>query len=162
MSGNLDFEARVLLHAWNSGIVSRADISAWADQRLAADDFEPDDLSALASLSVPDWPVSDEVRRALGGLAAPDSSTARTALVGVIARLYQADAFPLNEAARILFHLKYEPFGDEYPSEFWSFWDGLDLALEGIYGDPDEVRGQIETVLESYAGYAEWFQPAPQ
>jgi hypothetical protein len=156
----LGFEARVLLHVWNRQILRRADVSKWADRCLRRDDIESGDLCALLDLSAPPPNGSDDVRRHLEALASPDSREARRALVGVVGRLYEADALSMSEVTRVLYELKYESCGDEYPEEFWKYWDEWDLAKEGLMGNPAGVRKRVEAVLEGFLEYAEWFQPA--
>ncbi len=37
--------------------------------------------------------------------------------------------------------------GSESDNRMWGFWDDLDLAVDGIYGDPESVKAEILAFL---------------
>ncbi|MBK6922871.1 MAG: hypothetical protein IPH07_36120 [Deltaproteobacteria bacterium] len=135
-------------------LATPAEVKTWADGVIASIE-NPEvwliDVSMAAS--------KPELNEAL--LRAPGEADAREVFCGIIASLTDLLACRPDldsEIARALFQMYMD--GDvpanEKLGEMASFWDDIDLARDGTYGDVDEQRERMRAFLERWSrpGYA--------
>jgi hypothetical protein len=131
------------------GLVSPDDVKEWADEVIA--EIEDPDMWLI---DVSMAPSKVELNEALE--RAPGEADARAVFSGIITPLKDLLARRPDldsEIARALFHMHAQ--GDvpvnEALGEMAGFWDDIDLARDGIYGDREEARHRLEEFLEYWS-----------
>jgi hypothetical protein len=150
MEANLKTLAETKRRFLEAGLVTLGQLTAWADDRIAGLAEPPDWLIAVSTArSMPD--AAD----ALGGVdGVADAVTVwrdvARGLLEVLDREPQRD----SEIGRYLFYLG---MNKEAPTlgtmgELMSFWDSIDLARDGVYGDLEEERQRLRRFLALRSG----------
>jgi hypothetical protein len=153
MTEALHIEAAARALAMSCGALTLAEAVAWADGLILAE-AEPPGIAELTELSLARTPAA--ALSALGRFGRPRNEAETAAMARAACRLFhaalaagRADAGPI---AKALYHLAME---DALPapgtaSAMFGFWDELDLARDGIYGDPAAVETALRAFLAEH------------
>jgi len=143
-------EALALRHLRSVGIVDASDLTRWAD---AAIESEPHpavqllDLSLYASRSdfSPEGALSELGKEA-------NASKAWALFCGALLHVFLASLCADSDVARVLYwEAVYggQWFGMPEP-EMYAFWDDIDLARDGVYGDLNAAKDRLEGFLRRH------------
>jgi hypothetical protein len=138
---NIEIEASARRIALECGAISLRSLVSWADEIIRISD-NPDDRLFDVSLA-------KTTNNALEALNQFRDNSDRSS-VSKVAMALMHDALKLGEAdyqkvAKKLYFMAQSGYypDDEAERVMWSFWDELDLAIDVIYGNPDEIRSKI-------------------
>ena len=148
--------AKAYTQALAMGAVDLPTVIRWADMCIAAEPNPSADMIDLALSKTVDQAVSALNLMTTG---ADDEASARL-LFGMFGDALEAEKVSYSDVAKDLFFWRmYETELESFP-ELMSFWDDIDLADEGSYGDPVEVRSAlVEFLRENEARPAEARSP---
>lgn len=142
---SLTVEAAARAKALAFGILPLEALIAWADGRIQAEpDFDPRliDLSLAKS--------DAEARAALYAFGpATDKPRIAARLFPLLREALASGGDDGRKVAKALYHMAMDGYvpAPELEGPMWCFWDDLDLAIDGIHGDPEEVRGRLSAYL---------------
>ena len=147
---DLRIEASAKEIAVKYGVLSLAEIVNWADNEIMSkEDPDPSfyDLSLARTLG-----------DALAILNAMGKSNNK-AEVSKRSFSYFYKFMKLNKGyhqkiAKALYDMAMEGIvpAKEAEGAMWSFWDSLDLAVDGIYGDPNQINQEMIEFIQKYMG----------
>ena len=142
---DLNEEAELWRTRVREGFASVQDVRAWADGHIARLEHPPAWLLDACMASDP-WGVDKALKEA-GEKADPDVLF-RMRMRGY-REILERDSNADSRIARALYLLGLSGDGPESESgELVSFWGAIDLAKDGIYGDPHEERQRLREFLE--------------
>lgn len=129
-------KSKAYVEALALNAVTLEEIIAWAD-RIIRDEQEP----RIEFIELSSSKCSSEAITQLNKLASgADEELSYKILFGLLSTALQNGSTSYTAAAkRLYFWSMYETDLKGY-NEFGSFWDAIDLADRGSYGDPQEVR----------------------
>lgn len=132
------------------GALSLDDLIGWADGKIeneATPDTRYFDISLAKSM--------DDVISALNSFG---PSNDKTSVAKLTFRFFyeslNSGKGDFQKIARGIYDMATNGYlpDPEVEGEMWSYWDSLDLAIDGIFGDPDEIRSEILQFLHKYQG----------
>ena len=134
-----------MVMALESNALTLEDVIGWADGKISAErefDARLIDVSLAAS-----------VGEAITALNALEPMFDKPKVAALVFRFFhEALASGKGDHRKIAKALYEMAMGDYVPAPelkgpMWIFWDGLDLAVDGIYGDPDAIKAEILAFL---------------
>lgn len=147
---DLRIEASAKEIAVKYGALSLAEIIKWADTEIMNSE-DPDS-------SIYDLSLSRTLGDALAILNAMCKSN-KKAEVSKRSFSYFYEYMKLNKGyhqkiAKALYDMAMQGIvpTPEAEGAMWSFWDSLDLAIDGIYGDPDQINQEMIEFIQKYMG----------
>nr|WP_320012434.1 hypothetical protein [uncultured Desulfobulbus sp.] len=144
----IEAEAKVL--ALKYGAISLEEIIEWSDGKIQSDE-KPN--IAFIELS-----LSKSLGEALSALNAFGQSGSREEVSKIAFRYFynslKGGHGNFQRISKALFDMvmkDYSPSSDAN-GPMWSFWDDLDLAIEGTYGNADLIKQEMLEFLNKYKG----------
>jgi hypothetical protein len=144
----IEAEAKVLAIKYDA--ISLEEIIKWSDSKIQAQD-KPD--IAFIELS-----LSKSIGEAVSALNSFGQSECKKEIAKVAFTYFYQSLMTEKGNFQKISKALYDMVMDEYsPSseadgQMWSFWDELDLAIEGSYGDPDSIKKEMLEFLYKYKG----------
>lgn len=142
----IDASARKL--SVDYGAMSLEELVAWADG-LILEQEEP--LVALIDLS-----LARKMSQALTALGKIGASADKPQVARLVFQFFHAalssDRADYRGVVKGLYEMSMEGYvpAPGCEDEMSRYWDDLDLADEGIYGDPGEVRAKVQAFLKRF------------
>jgi hypothetical protein len=140
---------RILLR---TGIVDKRELVDWADKEISKSDAPADYLIEFSLIGAKNV---NEICELMDRLS--DNSKSRTsgrALVGLIADAIKKRIIDHKRGFEILYSVQSEFELTELEKNYINHADdGLELALNQVWGDNDEVQSKIKSFLKCYQGF---------
>lgn len=140
-------EAEAMVLAMEYGALDVAAVNAWADVRIMeTPGYDP----ALIDVS-----LAGTVAEAITALRAFGPAEDRADVAKRACRFFHAalvaEVGDYRKVARALYAMVMEDCvpSPELAGPMWGFYDDLDLAIDGIYGDTEAVRRKILNFLDT-------------
>ncbi|HLJ55392.1 MAG TPA: hypothetical protein VKT77_10160 [Chthonomonadaceae bacterium] len=132
------------------GLHAVADVIPWLDA-VIDEEPEPDIAIIEAALSGSRGPlaVADRLAEVPGTF---DRRAVTARLIGAMVGLLRRDPSKIKAIARWLFQLALDGDApdDEAENFMWGFEDDLLLAMDGVYGDVNDLRTELQEFLSRY------------
>jgi len=147
MTPDTQAHAFVLALEWNA--VSLSEIVSWADERILEEAHPSETLISLSLANNTSVAVS-----ALNQLAAnPCLHDSSRIAFKYLLRGLRANLFTYEQISKFLYDLALRQIAPDSTAESYmhSYWDELDLANAGVFGDPSNVKQEILNFLIGYA-----------
>jgi hypothetical protein len=145
----LDTQAQALTQALTWGAVSLSEVISWADDQIVQSQIPSE---ALISLS-----LSDSIPKAVSSLntlsANPNFSESSRLVFRYFRHGLQSDLVSYEAVSEALFKMALAHQIPDPKAEglMLSFWDELDLANAGTFGDPVVIKTELLEFLLQYA-----------
>lgn len=147
---DLRTEAAARAIALTCGALSLEQVIDWADTEISGSgDFD----AGLIDVSLAKSPA--EALSALNGFGpTPDKSVVAARAIQFFHRALVSGEGSHRDIARALYDMAMKEFvpAPEFEGPMWSFWDDLDLAMDGIHGDPEAIKEDMVKFLAKARG----------
>lgn len=134
-----------------SGLVEVSEVIAWCDSVIMAEE-SPDVAIIEASLfgSQGKYHVAEALSEAAGDC---NSQQVRSRIFRLMHDLVVHDRKQALRVAWLLYRMALDNGGphEENEPEMWHFYDAIDLAAEGIYGDEQKLIDEMLEFLEKHS-----------
>jgi hypothetical protein len=133
------------------GLIDRQHVVAWADQLIRSDRVAEApvvlDLAVATHHSVAD--VVSLLHQVPGDV---DRATVGRRLATQLRGALACGTLDVVGVARAMYRVLHEGYAPDHEFESMAYWadDGVDLALQGVYGSLDQVRAELEGFLARY------------
>jgi hypothetical protein len=145
----LRVEAEVLFRRFQFGLAERDELVSWADSWIERLDSPPYPLIELSlARSKSDYHVTQCLKELIGG---GHQRQVWKQFIEHLLRLVAQDPSRDSEVARILFLVALEgDVPDGVPeNQMLRYWDDIDLAKNGVYGNRESERTRLIHFLEN-------------
>jgi len=138
---NMKIETEAKLLAIKYGVISLDEIIKWADENIQSS-IDPDP-------NFIDLSLSKNMGEAVSSLIAFGISDDKTKVAKLTFKYFykflKSGRSSYQKISKGLFDMALEGYfpGNDTESEMYSYWDSLDLAIMGSYGDPEEIKIQM-------------------
>jgi hypothetical protein len=145
---NLQIEAAARAYALKYGAIALPELVAWADNLIIDLSEPPTELFDLS--------LSKNFGTALSALNLIGVISNRTEIAKNIFGLFFAyltlPNADYNRVSRGIYDMYFQELvpAEECTGEMLSYWDSLDLAEQGHYGNPEEVKDAMLRFLKKY------------
>ncbi|MBU2978741.1 hypothetical protein [Alteromonas sp. C1M14] len=144
-------EINAMILALECGALKLEDVIKWADLAIIHADV-PDDR--LFDVSVATCPNTAVAALQVFGASDTPSLVAKKAFIYFLTGL-KNHTTSYNMVAQKLYEMAFEPNitipDKNAESQMMSFWDALDIANEGVYGDPVVIKKEMLAFLKQYS-----------
>lgn len=133
------------------GIFKVSDVLAWCDSIIMAKS-SPD--IAIIETTMAGSKGINAVIHALSEVSGEfDKQSVVKQILGVMYYLLNQDRKQAPHIARCLYSMAMynDAPGENAEADMWRFWDAIDLALDGYYGDVEELTDELLKFLEKYS-----------
>lgn len=137
-----------MILALECGAYSKDMAVEWADRLILANE-EPDER--LFDVS-----TSTDVYAAISSLSIfgehPDHAAVAKEAFTIFAKSLEEKKVSYECVAEKIYHMAFAGYlpSEEAENEMMSYWDSLDLANNGIYGDPNEIKKELLSFIKAY------------
>ena len=142
---DLKTEAAARAIALTCGALSLEQVVDWADTEISGtEDFD----AGLIDVSLAKTPA--EALSALNRFGpAPDKSVVATRAFQFFHRALVSGEGSHRDIALARYDMAMKEFvpAPELEGPMWAFWDDLDLAMDGIHGDPEAIKEELVRFL---------------
>ncbi len=146
---DLKTEATARAMALKFGVIQLEDLAAWADTIIAEDeDFDP----RLIDVS-----LANSKAQATSALNAfgweTDKARIAGRVCGLMRKSLESTRGDYRRIAKALYDMAMDDYlpGSDSDGSMWEFWDALDLALDGLHGDPAAIKAEMLKFLADAA-----------
>ena len=135
------------------GLLDKVEIINWADKEIAKAD-NPDDY--LIELSLIGTKTTNQITDLISDFIDETRSiTTGRAIIGLTWDKIKSKVIDYKKGLEVIYSIQGQfPFTDIEKNYISHADDGLDLAIQKIWGDKDEIEKEIKSFLECYDGFS--------